>query len=39
MLTDDPTNLVHAMLMGARATHTEAHFPADANKYICTQRL
>ncbi|MCS4063775.1 cytochrome c [Pseudomonas putida] len=24
MLTDDPTNLLHAMLMGARAPHTEA---------------
>lgn len=23
MLTDDPTNLIHAMLMGARAPHTE----------------
>lgn len=24
MVTDDPTNVVHAMLMGARAPHTEA---------------
>lgn len=24
MLSDDPTNLIHAMLMGTRAPHTEA---------------